>query len=188
MSMFDRFFEKHPTFNSVSAPTIPNLGTLKDGIPAELITFWHEFGLGTFMEGYLKIVDPEDYHDFMVSSYSVFAEPAFVFGATAFADLLIWEKDCVKQINYRMGTTKIHGDSIAAFLNLRLARWDIVDFSMQGKLFQPAKDLLGECAFDECYAYVPALALGGSEKVENLQKVKLREHISILSQLVGVIE
>jgi hypothetical protein len=35
---------------------------------------------------------------------------------------------------------------------------------------------------------VPALALGGSEKVENIQKVKLREHLSILSQIVGVIE
>ena len=31
--------------------------------------------------------------------------------------------------------------------------------------------------FDECYGYVPLLGLGGSEKVDNLQKVKIKEHI-----------
>jgi hypothetical protein len=54
--------------------------------------------------------------------------------------------------------------------------------------FLSALERLGYCAYDECYGYFPALALGGSEKVENLQKVKLREHLSLLFQMVGVIE
>ncbi|WP_442787264.1 T6SS immunity protein Tdi1 domain-containing protein [Flavobacterium suncheonense] len=36
---------------------------------------------------------------------------------------------------------------------------------------------------DECYTFVPALALGGDEKITNLQKVKIKENLEILAQL-----
>ena len=45
----------------------------------------------------------------------------------------------------------------------------------------------GNIKFDECFGYVPLLGLGGSEKVQNLKKVKIKEHIEIISQLVGKI-
>ena len=46
---------------------------------------------------------------------------------------------------------------------------------------------LGKLEYDECFGYVPLLGLGGSEKVDNLDKVKIREHIEIITQLVGKI-
>ena len=46
----------------------------------------------------------------------------------------------------------------------------------------------GELEYDQCFGYVPLLSLGGSEKVENLDKVKIREHIELITQLVGRIE
>ncbi|MBC6972253.1 DUF1851 domain-containing protein [Bacillus sp. Xin] len=54
--------------------------------------------------------------------------------------------------------------------------------------YQEAKDRYGELAFDECFGYTPLLGLGGSEKVENLQKVKLIEHIYLITQFMGPIE
>lgn len=48
--------------------------------------------------------------------------------------------------------------------------------------------IYGKLNYDECFGYVPLLGLGGPEKVENLQKVKIREHIELISQLVGRIE
>ena len=47
--------------------------------------------------------------------------------------------------------------------------------------------LLGVPAYDECFGYVPLLSLGGSEKPENLQKVKLREHLELMYQMQGSI-
>ena len=46
----------------------------------------------------------------------------------------------------------------------------------------------GNIKFDECFGYVPLLGLGGSEKVDNLKVVKTREHIELITQLVGRIE
>ncbi len=66
--------------------------------------------------------------------------------------------------------------------------WDYFSGELNLKNYLPALKQLGELAFDECYGYVPLLGLGGSEKVENLQKVKIKEHISIVSQALGKIE
>lgn len=50
-----------------------------------------------------------------------------------------------------------------------------------------AVNKLGKLEQDEFFGYVPLLGLGGSEKVQNLKKVKIREHIELISQLVGKI-
>ena len=47
---------------------------------------------------------------------------------------------------------------------------------------------LDEPAFDECFGYVPLLALGGPETADHLEKVKLREHIALISQFTGLLE
>ncbi|PTN42546.1 hypothetical protein DAY12_27810, partial [Bacillus thuringiensis] len=46
----------------------------------------------------------------------------------------------------------------------------------------------GKLEIDECFGYTPLLALGGPEKVENLQKVKLIEHVYLITQFMGPIE
>lgn len=50
-----------------------------------------------------------------------------------------------------------------------------------------AVNKLGKLEQDECFGYVPLLGLGGSEKIQNLKKVKIREYIELISQLVGKI-
>ena len=51
--------------------------------------------------------------------------------------------------------------------------------------YHEAVKLLGKIKYDECFGYVPLLGLGGSEKVDNLDKVKIKEHIELISQMVG---
>lgn len=53
--------------------------------------------------------------------------------------------------------------------------------------YTEAVNKLGNLEQDECFGYVPLLGLGGSEKVDNLDKVKIREHIELISQMVGKI-
>lgn len=55
------------------------------------------------------------------------------------------------------------------------------------KKYNEAIIKLGKIELNECFGYFPLLGLGGSEKVENLKKVKIREHIEIITQLVGKI-
>lgn len=33
----------------------------KDQVPEELLHIWQSYGLGSFFDGYLKVINPEDY-------------------------------------------------------------------------------------------------------------------------------
>lgn len=52
-------------------------------------------------------------------------------------------------------------------------------------LYEKAVDKYGTLNYDECFGYVPILALGGKESVNNLKKVKIREHIALITELAG---
>jgi hypothetical protein len=45
---------------------------------------------------------------------------------------------------------------------------------------------LGRLRFDQCYAFEPVLALGGTGEAETTKIVKIREYLGILSQIVSV--
>jgi hypothetical protein len=42
---------------------------------------------------------------------------------------------------------------------------------------------LGAPNLDECYAFVPALGMGGDKDIKNIQRVPYKEQLIILSQL-----
>jgi len=50
-------------------------------------------------------------------------------------------------------------------------------------LFEHARETLGTLAPDEMYGFVPALMLGGSASLANLQRFKADVHLILLSQL-----
>nr|WP_254391831.1 DUF1851 domain-containing protein [Terribacillus sp. DMT04] len=56
------------------------------------------------------------------------------------------------------------------------------------KPYPEAVNQYNELDYDECFGYTPLLGLGGPEKVENLKKMKLKEHILIITQLMGPIQ
>ena len=61
-------------------------------VPAELVQIWQEDGLGTFLDGYLKVINPDDYLELLQDSYfrGGVAFPMFV---TAFGDIITWEEN-----------------------------------------------------------------------------------------------
>jgi hypothetical protein len=48
--------------------------------------------------------------------------------------------------------------------------------------------MYGSLAYDECFGYVPLLGLGGFERVKNLQKVKIKEQLMLITELLGPFE
>ncbi len=41
----------------------------KSKVPVELIEIWENKGLGTFLNGYLKVINPDDYSELVKDSY-----------------------------------------------------------------------------------------------------------------------
>lgn len=187
--MFIEFFKKYPKYKILEHPSEETINSFKNILPDQLIQFWIKYGFGEFMDGYLKIVNPNDYQGVLNDAYNN-SDNEIVFGITALGDFMCWDKDAINLVKFRYGNYNIieSGDDMEWFFNSDLAEDFFVKEELLAKNYSSAKEKLGDLEFDECFGYVPLLGIGGSEKAENLQKVKIKEHISIIAQMMGKIE
>lgn len=118
-------------------------------------------------------------------------------GRTAFGELLVFrdlrerarelgvgdperESD-VALIDVHFKKMTVLGNSVEAFLD-SLDDGDFQDAFLRRSMFDEVKQRLGPCAPNECYGFVPALSLGGSEDADSVQRVDWRVHQAILLQ------
>jgi Uncharacterized conserved protein len=187
--MFETFFEKYPDYLIVERPSEILLNDFRGKLPYQLIDFWNEYGFGTFMNGYLKVVNPLVYQSVFDDAYAN-RDREIVFAVTGLGDFLTWTGDSIRAVYFKNGCDSIieSGDDMEWFFDMDLADHGFLRDNLDDKMYVAAKQELGEPEYDECYGYVPLLALGGSEKIENLQKVKIKEHISLIAQTMGKID
>lgn len=183
--MLNNFFETYPQFEQTGIPGSDIIEQFRSELPEEIISVWETKGWGIAMKGYLRFVNPLDWNDLMRNSYSPMSEPAHVIAATGMGDLLLWENGSIVQLIFRKGKAKVVGRKPKIFFNAILPDWDYAADDLDFSLYNPAVEKLGTPDFDECFGFEPALATGGSEKVENMQRVKIKEHLAMLAQLSG---
>ena len=70
-------------------------------VPKEMIEIWEKYGLGSFMNGYLRVINLDDYKKLVEETYfrGNKAIPIFI---TAFADIVTWEEnEFIGMIKYK---------------------------------------------------------------------------------------
>jgi hypothetical protein len=177
MSIFDDF-----VFHSKAEEA--TIEKYADTLPQELINVWKEYGFGSFLKGFLKIINPDDFQDLLNESY-FFGKTSIPIFTTGLGDIIVWqENEYVTIVKYRIGDYHMISSGFEYFFSdLEDAESGEKDFDWN-HYFKAIK-VKGIPEYDECFGYVPLLALGGSEKAENLEKVKLREHIYLINELAG---
>lgn len=167
--------------------------------PKELVTLWQEVGLGIFCNGVFRIVSPDDYQDFVdtyIEDKERYFEYSLPFMTTAFGDVFVWVKDIFQNreyaifINVRSGNWSIITSRIDLLFSLYMAdeKWLKKFFDLKVTDFSKLTDKLGIPKVDECLGYVPALALGGSKSLKNVQIVKMLPYIEIIAQMIGAFD
>ena len=152
-------------------------------IPGQFVEIWKDCGLGTFMQGYFKVINPDDYVEFVRESY--FEKNCIPLLITALGDIIVWERnEFIYILLYRYNDFDGIAKGCKYFFD-DLEDKKFIEDCIKPKNFKEALQRLGKPAYDECYGYVPLLSLGGAEKPENLQKVKLREHLDLMYQAQG---
>lgn len=138
------------------------------------------------MQGYLKSVNPDEFKEILEQSSQRFKDSVVLF-ATSMGDLIIWSDGYVRLLNYRYGVTKTIMFTIEFFFQ-NIADSEFSDEDLSWQHYPEALKQQNELKYDACFGYTPLLGLGGSEKVDNLKKVRLKEHILINTEFMGPIE
>lgn len=186
--MFNIFFEKYPDYVITQKAGEIELDCFKHRLPAQLIDFWGAYGFGTYMNGYLKLVNPMEFQPCFDDAYHN-PNGEIVFGITAFGDCLTWTGDAIRAVYFKNGSDTIieSGDDMEWFFDMDLADEGFLRDNLNDNKYFPAKTRLGSLEFDECYGYVPLLGMGGSESIQNLQKTRIKEYLTIIAQSMGKI-
>ena len=153
-------------------------------LPDKLIAIWKEYGYGELLDGYLRIINPNDYQQLICDTYfrGNTSVPVLV---TAFGDVITYEAgDYIGMVKYKYGSFNLVSKRFSYFLEDILDDY-FLNEHFQLSMFDSAKKRLGTLGHDECYGFVPLLGLGGKEDVSNLKIVKTREHLDLITHLLG---
>lgn len=151
--------------------------------PQEVVDLWRGLGTGSAAGGYIRLVDPAEWQPILAEVCPGHDEAVVVF-TTAMGDLVVWENGFFNLLRLRKGIVDIIGANAKNFVTY-IADPEFLEWKFDWDSYAPAVKRLGQPEFYECFGYVPLLVLGGPERVEDLQRVKMREHVLIISQLAG---
>jgi hypothetical protein len=181
MSQFPAFTAKNGPAANCQPAVAETLRKYTKKLPPQMIEFWKESGWCSYANGLIWIVNPEDFAD-LIEDWDV-PKGSIVFGRTAFGDLFLWSEKQVQYLFVHQSSVGEMTDDIETFMDMMLCNSSYKGDGLMGKQFQKIVRRLGPPAIDECYAFVPALALGGDGDTNTVERVKLREHLGILAEL-----
>ena len=187
-AMFKDFISIFPPPVDVIKPTDQTLDRFKDILPEELLDFWKEFGFGNYGNGFIKVINPEEYSSSLYEWLGKEDASRVPILITAFGDIFFYRKLSANDedvsfldIHYRDIDACVW--SLEEFFGSYIVDEGIIDEVLKKELFELAVSKKGGIAFDEIYYFVPALVMGGEEDVKYIDKGKGVVHQSLLFQM-----
>lgn len=199
MDNFLGFKEFGPPFARRDVPP-ERIEKFRGKLPEKLLEYWQTYGWCGYGKGLFWTVDPEQWEgvleDWIGDTPLMERDAYYVIGRSAFGKLVLWGT----RSGVSLKIAAPHGFVFPAFdpqefqedgpdLTIQLffssasrATYDLSDMTDK-PLFEQALARLGPLDHDTMYGFVPALALGGEPRVENLQKLHAQTHLSILAQV-----
>lgn len=188
MSIFDKFLNKYALGIELQTPTSQTVEKFQNTLPKELLGFWQEYGFGDYGNGLLKVINPEDYKDILYTWLGEENPNKVPILMTAFGNLFYYRKlsetdddVCMLDIHYRQIINC--GNSFNEFFEEFIVNDGIEEKLLNKKLFENAVKEKGILDEDEIFLFAPALAWGGSETVECIQKGNAVIHQQLLFEM-----
>ena len=174
MKVFDRFISQYPPGQNMRKPTAEMLSQFQGKLPAELLAFWQEYGLGNYGGGLLKMIDPTDYADTLTLWLGEQAD-CFPILMTGFGTLFVYRKRsettddmCLLDIHYRRSGS--FSTSFSDFFERILPTESFAEQFLRVELFQEASAKYTALAEYEIFFFAPALAFGETNQSNMLKK------------------
>ena len=187
MKVFDRFISQYPPGQNMRKPTAEMLSQFQGKLPAELLAFWQEYGLGNYGGGLLKMIDPTDYADTLTLWLGEQAD-CFPILMTGFGTLFVYRKRsettddmCLLDIHHRRSGS--FSTSFSVFFERILPTESFAEQFLRVELFQEALAKYGTLAEYEIFFFAPALAFGGDESIQHVEKGDALVHQHLLFEM-----
>lgn len=178
MSVFTRV----TTTGGVSSATIEGRA---GRVPEEILEAWREHGTGYLGDdGFVRLVDP-DHADAMLEGLIGFPDGGTVVFTTGLGDVIAWVGDRWWLVKFRWGVIDITDVGATDRFLAALQTEAGLDAVVERQPYPAAVAAQGIPGPNQCFGFVPLLALGGPNTPDHLQLVGMWEHIAVILQLAG---
>ena len=184
-----------------AVPMAPaELDALAERLPPELLAFWREYGLGTWLNGKFQFCRRADYAELVEQIFEddpdLLPSATYMVGFSAFGELLLWNEQHKRVVVDLLWLTarvdafdvREPGDPTHFSITTPLSMLDFegsFDVFEQDEaarpLFARALARLGPLDLGQCYGFVPMLAFGGSAKLDRIERLDAEIHFSLLA-------
>jgi len=183
---FENFIKAFPPSDNLTKPTEETIAKYENLLPADLLEFWKEYGFGDYGGGLLRVINPSDYEEAEGVNISV----DIPLLTDSFGDIFIFRSIPAQNLK-AVGILNVH---------FRNREFFIVDEDcieelfgginpempmMRAELFQEAVQKFGKPEPNEIFFFAPALAMGGGESIEFVQKGDAFTHYAMLMAMAG---
>ncbi|WP_139416357.1 T6SS immunity protein Tdi1 domain-containing protein [Agromyces laixinhei] len=172
------------SFDPVAPITEETIAAFAGAVPTEVAELWRTHGAGLVGDGYFRFLDPERAAKMLAGVFEL-PEGSTVLFATALGDLVVHVKGLYLVYKSRWGAIDlIEGlsfDELVALIEDPAQR----DAAWEWQPYPTAAERDGVPGFEQCFGFVPLLALGGSPDPAKLQLAGLYEHLAVIAQLAG---
>lgn len=175
------------TFRSF-APVAPiseeTIARYAEHVPGGVVEQWRSQGAGIVGDGFFRVVDPERAAT-RLEGVIALPEASTVLLTTALGDLIVHVNGLYLVVKSRFGAIDlIEGRSFADLVAL-IEDPRQRDVAWEWQPYPAARERDGVPELEQCFAFVPLLALGGPNTADNLQLGGLYEHLAVIAQVAG---
>ena len=153
-------------------------------LPDFLLDDWRNRGFASYLKGLLMTTNPNDFYD-VLEGWVDEPEKCHVVYRTAFGSFLYLKDGTYynRSVIHNLISNFYH--DLSVIIEFSLTRKDTQKDSLHNDIYKKALKRLGPPAYDEVYAFVPVISMGGDYNPDTIQKVKLKEHLAFLEQVKG---
>ena len=183
MPPFPAFVERFGSPIKESPLTIDIQASLPSNFPVPLIEHWRIYGFGSYADGLIWTHPPSQFEAVIEDWTGISRNDAILITRHSFGDFTMWARGHLYFVNVQLGEINKLPEEVDFIFDVMLCDYEFLGKFLRKSLHQECTLKLGKCSAMECFGFVPALALGGTETVESVQKVRMSEYLAILSQI-----
>jgi len=181
MSNLDNFTVYHGQPTLCEQPIQEAFDYFDSILPDVLLDHWQDVGWCSFSDGLIWTVDPMLFRSSL--RHWIDEDDAYVIARTGFGNLILYRNGKLAHLQVHIGEMTSLPFDVSHLFNGVLVDPEFLGTVLDKRLHDLAQKKLGALQSDECYAFNPALALGGARKIKHLIKVKMLAHLLLLAQV-----
>ncbi len=182
LERFDAVWGNGTRYRELDAATETRLAAKT---PETFVELLKRDGFCGYRGGALWMCDPDDWAP-VARAWLPHSPGAAVIARSSFGRVYVWDGTIVWSVAATESIVQKFYDNGLYFFAGSLWMLGQFDGEQMEQQTREAAAAHGPLAWDEMYAYVPALALGGSPSTTKVERVKAREHLVMLAQLAPI--